>query len=275
MTPLDQLDAGAIPAIAELCRRGLTDPPSADELAGALFAPDQPAMVRGDPAVGVVATVRDAAGAGFVRLLVVDPAARANGHGRALLEAAETDIARSGARSVTVGADPPYYLFPGVLSTETAMLCLLERCRYRRADTNFNMVVDLRTVPADPGGTTTAGPADRDEVAAWMEKNWANWTPEVLRALDRGTLLISRDDEGIAGFCAYNVNRHGLLGPVGVRLGLIGRGAGAPLLIGALHRMRADGADHIEVAWVGPIVPYARVGGVISRVFFVYRKQLP
>ena len=107
-----------------------------------------------------------------------------------------------------------------------------------------------------------------------MKTHWANWGPEVLRALDKGTLLISRDGEGITGFCAWDVNRRDLLGPVAVRPGIIGRGAGVPLLVGALHRMRDAGADDIEVSWVGPIVPYARVGGDVGRVFFVYRKQL-
>jgi hypothetical protein len=39
--------------------------------------------------------------------------------------------------------------------------------------------------------------------------------------------------------------------------------------------MKADGQTRMEVSWVGPIVPYARVGGTVSRVFFVYRKKLP
>src|SRR5207302_6044491 len=107
---LERLDSGAVPAIAELCRRGLPDPPAADELADALFAPDQPATVRGHPDVGVVATV-EGEGGGYLRLLVVDPSARGRGHGHALLEAAEADLA--GTRSVTVGADAPYFLFPG------------------------------------------------------------------------------------------------------------------------------------------------------------------
>ena len=278
MTPLDRLDADSNDAIASLCARALARPPSASELAGGLWASDQPAVVRGDPAVGVVATVTGAVSGdpheGYVRLLLVDPDHRARGHGKALLAAAEQDLKDAGAARVTVGADAPYYLFPGVETVETAMLCLLERCRYHRHEANFNMTVDLADLPPDPGGTTVAVANERDEVAAWMKTHWANWGPEVLRALDKGTLLISRDGEGLTGFCAWDVNRRDLLGPVAVRPGIIGRGAGVPLLVGALHRMRDAGADDIEVSWVGPIVPYARVGGDVGRVFFVYRKQL-
>jgi hypothetical protein len=111
-------------------------------------------------------------------------------------------------------------------------------------------------------------------MAAFADASYPHWTSEVLRALDRGTLLIKRDDQGLSAFCAYDVNRRGLLGPIASRLDLIGKGASQSVLIGALHRMRAAGHERIEVSWVGPIVPYARVGGEVSRVFFVYRKTL-
>jgi ribosomal protein S18 acetylase RimI-like enzyme len=274
VTPLDRLGEEAVEAIADLCRRSLADPPAADEIAGALFAPDQPTNVRGDPDVGVVASV-EVDGRGYVRLLVVDPAHRGQSHGHALLEAAEADLAAAAVPAVTVGADAPYFLFPGVETTETAMLALLERHHYERAEANFNMAVDLAALPPDPGGHTVATAAERDEVDDWMTAHWANWRLEVLRALDKGTLLLARDDAGISAFCAYDVNRRGLLGPVAARFNLIGKGVAAPLILGALHRMRAGGRERGEVVWVGPIVPYARVGARVSRVFFVYRRLLP
>lgn len=264
---LDGIDA--------LCRRALADPPAASELADTLFAPDQPATVRGDPGVGLVATASaldPASDEGFIRLLAVDPASRGRGAGRALLAAAEEDLA--GKAVITLGADPPYYLYPGAPASEISLLCLLERTRYQRQEANFNMDVDLTALPPDPGGGVPATAEDRDEVEAWMAANWANWGPEALRALDKGSLLLGRDAEGITGFCAWDVNRAGWLGPVAVRLDLLGKGAAVPLLLGALHRMRAAGRDRVQVAWVGPIVPYARVGGVVGRVYFVYRKRL-
>src|SRR5260370_19961534 len=45
---LPTLGPSDLDAIAALCRRSLADPPEPDELAGCLFAPDQPATVRGD-----------------------------------------------------------------------------------------------------------------------------------------------------------------------------------------------------------------------------------
>lgn len=275
MTPLERLGISDTQAIADLCARSLARPPNADELRDGLFAPDQPAVVRGDPEVGVVAAVPSEAG-GSIRLLVVDPRRQREGHGSRLLRAAEADLrdGRHGKTVVTVGADAPYYLFAGVETTQTPMLCLLERHHYSRHEANYNMDVVLTDLPPDPGGPAIATAEDRDEVDAFMAAHWANWRLEVLRALGKGTLLIDRDGEGISGFCAWDVNRRGLLGPVAVRLDLLGKGAGIPLLVGALHRMRAAGMTEIEVSWVGPILPYARVGGTIGRVFFVYRKTV-
>jgi GNAT superfamily N-acetyltransferase len=272
MTPLATpvLGPDALDSVVALCNRSLSRPLMRADLEGALFAPDQPAVLRGDPDVGVVAAVAGKP-EGFIRFLVVDPAQRGNGHGHTLLAAAQTDLAASSV--ITVGADAPYYLFPGVETSQIELLCLLEAHRYQREEANFDMAVDLSLLPSDPGGTMLGTPADHDELTDWMDRHWANWKPEVLRALEHGTLLLARDDAGIAGFCAWDVNRGGLLGPIASRPDLIGSGVGRPLLLGALHRMRAAGATTIDVSWVGPIRPYATIGGRVSRVYFVYRRR--
>jgi predicted N-acetyltransferase YhbS len=261
------MTAPDIAAIAELCRRAVDDPPTESELMAALLADDQPVTVTGDPAVGVVATTRWE-GQGYIRLLAVDPDHRRRGHGRELLAAAEDALADC--PSITVGADAPYYLWPGVPSTSTACLCLLEARRYDRAEVNFNLNVDLLAIPPDPGGWEVA--TDEHEVASWTATHWSNWGPEALRAQRKGTLVITRDTSGITSMCAYDVNRRGLLGPVASRPDLIGQGVAVPALLGALHRVRADGRTTIEVSWVGPVRPYAKVGGTVGRTFFVYRK---
>jgi GNAT superfamily N-acetyltransferase len=270
-------------SISALCARGVRDAPTTDELAGALFAPDQPTVVLGDPSVGIVA-VAECSDGPHVRLLVVDPAQRGQGHGHALLQAAEDWARQAGHHTLLTGADPPYFLWPGVPSDETGLLCLFERRHYARAETNFNMDVDLAALPPDPGGHDRARPEDHDEVDSWMQTHWSNWTLEVLRALDKGNLLLSRDRKGqaeagpdrgtISAFCAFEVNRAGVLGPVAVRPELMGRGKGRAVLLGALHELRRRGRESVSVVWIGPIVPYALVGGRVSDVYFVYRKEL-
>jgi ribosomal protein S18 acetylase RimI-like enzyme len=273
VTRFELLDADRLQEVSDLCRRCLSDPPTRDELFSSLYSPDESVTVRGDPDVGIVATVCTGE-QGYVRLLGVDPAARGRGHGSALLRSAEEDLAAQGATSVQIGADPPYYLYPGVETTQTAMLGLLERHRYHRGESNFNMSVDLSGLPPDPGGHQVAASHEATEVRAWMRQHWPNWEAEVMRALERSTLLISRDAEGIAAFCAYDVNRGGVLGPTAVRGDLWGHGAGRPLIIGVLHRIGETGRRHAEISWVGPIRPYAGVGGHVNRVFFVYRRSL-
>jgi ribosomal protein S18 acetylase RimI-like enzyme len=271
---LELLDAARLDDVFDLCQRCLPEPPTKDELSASLFSPDDVVTVRGARGTGIVATVSSGT-QGHVRLLGVDPAVRGQGHGSALLRTAEEDLSERGATSVQIGADPPYYLYPGVETTQTAMLGLLEKHRYQRGESNFNMSVDLSALPPDPGGYDVAGAGEHTEISSWMREHWPNWEAEVMRALDRSTLLVSRDAKGIAAFCAYDVNRGGVLGPTAVRGDLWGQGVGRPLIVGTLHRMRAAGRRHAEISWVGPIRPYARVGARVNRVFFVYRRALP
>ena len=274
-TPV-RADRSDLEAIARLCQQSITAPPSANELDGALFAAEQPATVFVVPERGVAAVVECDDGP-HLRLLAVNPSARRQGLGQHLLQAAEDWARQEGHTVLITGADPPYFLWPGVPSGETALHCLLERRRYARTETNFNMHVDLSAVPKDPGGYALATQLDRSEVDAFMDHHWSNWRLEVLRALDKGNLVIERaeaGDGGITAFCAFEVNRTGLLGPVAVRPDLMGRGMGKSVLLGALHELRRRGAGDVSVVWVGPIAPYAAVGGRVTDVFFVYRKNL-
>ncbi|MBK5287581.1 MAG: hypothetical protein JJE46_03840, partial [Acidimicrobiia bacterium] len=58
-----ELGRDDLDAISALAARALIDPPTRDELDRAFFDAGQPAEIRGDPAVGVIATaMRDHAG---------------------------------------------------------------------------------------------------------------------------------------------------------------------------------------------------------------------
>jgi mycothiol synthase len=260
----------AVDDIAALCARAVARPLAVTELRDTLFAPDQPAIVRLAPGAGVVAVVRSER-EGYIRLLAVDPAHRRRGLGHILVHAAEEDLADLPV--VTVGADPPYFLFPGVPTTESGLCHLLERHHYVREETNYNVDVDLHTLVDGPAEGTEPDPQDREEVALWADRHWPNWLAEFMRAFDRGSLIMLRDGRGIAAMCAFDVNRAATLGPIASRPDLIGTGFARPLLLATLHRMRDKGYGHVEVLWVGPFVPYSRVGGKIGALFFVYRKR--
>lgn len=258
----------ALDEIVDLCARSVAQPFSAGELRKALFCADQPSIVRFRRDIGIVATCRQGADA-WVRILASDRDHRGRGNGRRLLEAAESDTAD--AKTLTIGADSPYFLFPGVPVEETGLCYLLERAHYVREEVNYNVVVDLGHLPEEQ--TSGEVPTDRDEMDEWATNEWPTWRLEFLRAFDQGGLLVTRDESGIAAACAFDVNRTRTLGPIAARLDLMGKGAARPLLARALRQMRSLGYDEIEVLWVGPIVPYVRVGGTIGRIFFVYRKR--
>ena len=230
--------------------------------------------MRGDPEVGVVASVvRN--GRGHIRMLVVAPEHRRLGIGTALVAGAEDDLRAAGVEDVRTGADAPDYLWPGIDVREVGLLSLLERRGYWKDDANFNMSVDLASLPADPGGWVPADEVGADELRMWLRAHYPHWEAEALPALERGVLVASRDGSGLTGFAAWNVNRRGWFGPTGVRPDLRGRGIGTPLLLAALHQMRGSGLATADIAWVGPIGFYAdTVGATINRVFFVFRKQL-
>jgi len=272
--PLALLGPDTVPAIARLCDESLDDPPTEADLRGSLFTPGFPVVVRGDPERGVVAScVRQEQA--HLRLLVVHPAVRGHGLGRALLDAAEQDLVP--APSITVGADAPDYLFPGVETTEVALHCLLESRHYVRGEANVNLGVDLGDLPAVPseGTASVARLEDREEVARWATAHWPNWEVEVLRCLDRSRLMVSRDHAGIVAVCCWDGARTGWVGPVAVRPDLIGQGRGRSVLVAALHQLRTQGRTRAEIGWVGPIRPYAQtVSAVLHRVFFVYRRRV-
>ncbi|MBM3674864.1 MAG: GNAT family N-acetyltransferase [Actinobacteria bacterium] len=262
-----------VTAIAALCAEAAADAPSADELAWVLTAAEPRATVVGDPDVGIAAVALHPEGA-YLRLLAVHPRARRRGHGRELLAEAEAVARAGGAPWLQVGAEAPWYLWPGVDTAELGLLCLLERARYTRVDSAWNMGVALAGLPHDPGGWRVARGTDRDAIDAWTQAHWVHWGAEMLRALALGRLVVTSDDDGIAAACAYGVCRDRYVGPVAVRPDLLGRGSGQAALLGALHRMRAEGHKHAEISWVGPICPYVRVGATIDRILSIQRKDL-
>ncbi len=149
---------------------------------------------------------------------------------------------------------------------------LFERRHYERIDANFDMTIDLATIPEDPGGHALAGPDDRDEVDVWMAEHWSNWRVEVLRALDKNNLVIARDDRGIRRVLWLR-GQPDRLPRTGRRASRLDRQRCRE----RCARRRAPRAPAPRpqldrISWVGPVVPYAALGGRVSTVYFVYRK---
>ena len=164
MTDPERLGPSDLDGIAAAVRPVVADPPSVDELDGALFAADQPAAIFGDPATGVVATVECDDGA-HIRLLAVDPSARGRGLGHALVQAAEDWAVAAGHRSLVTGADPPYFLWPGVPSAprprSSASSSAGTTAAPRRTSTWRSTSAAFPTIPV---GTTWPAPGDAAEL---------------------------------------------------------------------------------------------------------------
>lgn len=265
-----------IVAVASLCRRSLREELTEHEIRAALHDEHQDVWLGGDSQEGVVAITRagDDGNVGFIRLLVVDPSVRRRGIGSHLLRLVEEELCD--VDEISVGADAPHYLFPGVDTRDFDLMCLLEKHRYRRKEANLNLRLTLATlqdIPSD--GVALAAERDRDAVLTFAETHWPRFRDELPRALRNGTLVIAEDELGLAGFCAHSVGRRAWIGPAAVRPDLLGQGIGRSLVAGAAHDIHRLGwQDHMQIEWVGPLRPYASIGATLEATYIAYRKDL-
>jgi predicted N-acetyltransferase YhbS len=292
LTPAD------LPALAELCRRGLRDAVTPAVLERTLLAepglrPElQLGLWDGPRLIGAaLGSLRDTANgrAGGPRLLLVEPELRLRGFGSGLLAELERRLVVAGAAELRVGGLPPNYLWPGLDPRDTAALCMLERRGYKRAGEAVNMEVDLTARrawwTADdearlPAGWAIrrAGEQDREPLAAWAREQFSElWAWEVRAALNLqpAAAFVAERDGQLGGFACHSVSGlPGTFGPTGTAKALRGAGLGKALLLRCLADLREQGYERVEIGWVGPIAFYSRVAGAaISRVCWFYSKQ--
>jgi len=296
---LHELAEADLPALAELCRRGLDDPTD-ERLLRRLFLGEPgftpayhlAAADAGGLAGAIMGGWREGAdGAiGGVRLLVVAPERRREGLGGRLLGELERRMAAGGLREVHVGGVAPNYLWPGLdLRRHTPAYCFFQRHGYARAGEAVNMDVELarRDWAAEiaalrlPDGweVRRATSADRERALAWVAANWSeSWRFEAELAFDAPapTLALAVRGDAVGGFACWDVSGlWGTFGPTGTAEELRGRGLGRALLLAALAAMRAEGYARAEIGWTGPIAFYARAAGArIGRVCWFMAKTL-
>lgn len=207
---------------------------------------------------------------GYVKFLAVHPRARLRGLGSRLLEVAESFCRDNGASSVQIGNSAPFYVVPGVDVRVTEAICFLQSRGYRRAGEAVNQSVRLLGLDEPALPCHDADGYDLDRIMPWVVEHYPNWIAELQRSFDLGTTVVHDD----LGFACYDVNRDGWFGPMATRPDVRGRnGVGTATLLAVLHRMRARGYDHVEIAWSGPLLFYLKaVGARISRVFWTFAK---
>jgi GNAT superfamily N-acetyltransferase len=224
----------------------------------------------------------------FVQLVVVHPDARRAGRGHELLAAAEQFAWDQGAGEIRLEGAPPFYLWPGIDSMATEMLCLAESRAYQLSGMGLNMVMpSLFRAPAPDGVTIrrVLEDVDRGRVRSLIERTWPEWWPEAERAIEHGCCHgafatvgpVSRGaDPGEAvGFACHSVSRAGWLGPMGTDPTRRTGGIGHALVAQVCRDLMIAEYPDTEICWAGPLRFYAKAGATVSRTFRQYRLPRP
>lgn len=294
---LRELTAADLPALGELCRRGLRD--SVDEATLRRLVLDEPGprpelqlgLWDGTGLVGAaLGSLRATADglAGGPRLLLVAPELRRRGLGTRLMDELEGRLVAAGAAELRVGRLAPNYLWPGLDPRDTAALCLFEGRGYTRAGDAVNMAVELAGRDwwsrADEEGLAATGwalrraaPADEARLVAFVDAHFGElwvWEARLALAQDPPTAFVAEGQGAIGGFACHGVSGlPGTFGPTGTDPAVRGAGLGKALLLRCLADLKGRGFAAIEIGWVGPVGFYSKVAGAsISRVCWFLRK---
>ena len=253
---------------------------SVDDLLGVCWDTEEgPSIVLGDDTGAASASVRH--GLGAVQLLVVDPGARREGRGRALLDEATTWAFDNGAGHLMIGAAPPWYLWPGIDLRWTAGLVLAESAGFAPQGAALNMTCSTSVRIAPPSGVTIRRVVEDVDATAVLDlcvRAFAPaWRKEAARGIEHGACHAAFDERGaLLGFAAHSVNRAGWFGPTGVDPEKQRSGVGGPLLGACLQDLRVAGFDDCEISWIGPVGFYAKAAAAaVSRTFQLVGKQKP
>ena len=179
-----------------------------------------------------------------------------------------------------VGAEAPYYLWPGVDVRWTKALCLFESRGYHQVGAEMNMSLPTTFRSPAPDGVElrrVLEEADAAAVVGFCEREFPHWVPELRRGIDHGACHAAFPvGEGDAiGFACHSDNRNGWVGPMATDPNRRHRRVGAALLSELCKDLRVAGYPDAEVAWVGPVGFYAKTAGAaVSRTFRIVAKRL-
>lgn len=212
----------------------------------------------------------------WVRLVAVEPEARGNGAGSALLARAEDWIAAAGFDTARALDQPGNYLSPGIDARNSDAIEWMTRRGWIGGDENVNLLVDVTNNPRVTGERladaeqraraagyelSRAGAGDkaahRDAIAAAFTETWAF-------EVDRADAHFATRDGQLAAFAAHDGNNRGLgwFGPAGTFEAHRKRGLGQVLLLRCLLDVAGAGHDHCAIAWIGPRSFYERAASI-------------
>jgi N-acetylglutamate synthase-like GNAT family acetyltransferase len=190
----------------------------------------------------------------WLRILAVDPSARRQGIGTALL----------GDESA-VFAEPGNYLTPGVPMEDEGTRAFFRQRGFAETQSTWNLEVALDgTLPQADAIRPTH--ADADRVLSFVEREFGRiWRFEAARAFEREIppAFIAEEGGEIVGFAVHDVNNRGLgfFGPTGVARSMRGRGVGCRLLLASLADLRRMGYARAVIPWTDALEFYRKCCG--------------
>ena len=190
----------------------------------------------------------------WLRILAVDPDARRQGIGTALL----------GDESV-IFAEPGNYLMPGVPMEDQGARAFFRRRGFTEAHSTWNLEVALDgTLPE--AAATRPTHADADRVLFFVEREFGRiWRFEAAKAFEREVppAFIAEEGGEVVGFAVHDVNNRGLgfFGPTGVARSMRGRGVGCRLLLASLADLRRMGYGRAVIPWTDALEFYRKCCG--------------
>lgn len=188
-------------------------------------------------------------------------------------------LAEQGASSVTFGADLPYYLWPGIDTSNLPALALAQDSGFTLGGLALNLRLDTGLTRPTPFGVSisqvvaTGGQAQL--VRALIAANWPGWLAEWELGLVGGTAFAAFQDGRAVGFVNHSNLRPGWIGPLGTDPAERSHGIGAALMAAACADLRERGYGEAEIAWVGPLGYMADLGARPGRVFARATRPLP
>jgi GNAT superfamily N-acetyltransferase len=237
------------------------------------YGPDT--EVLGSDAGAAVLTVKrfgNIAGAWLV-LLAVHPDSRRNGVGRALTEECAARARHTGAVDLHLGNAGPRYVWPGVDYRFTAALALFEATGFEPYGAECNMTISTGFRSDSPAGVVIERETG-DGAAALAARCFPHWVDEVDRGVIAGRCFAARAGGETIGFACHSVNRRGWIGPMATAPDRQREGTGRALLSALCADLAGNGLRDAEIAWVGPVGFYAKVGARVSRVFRTAKLRL-
>ena len=248
---------------------------TADDLRACCF--EGGGEVIGDCDAALAFVVKDFGGVkvAWVLLVAVDPGARRQGRGRALVDEVLDRCRSEGVAEIHTGNCAPRYVWPGVDLSSTAALAFFQTLGFEAYDHGLNMVLSVGFRAEPPDGITVVRETG-DGAASLARREFPHWEDEISRGVERGTTFVARDAGGeTCAFGAHSVNRHTWIGPMATDPSRRHAGTGHAIL-GALAEDigRAHRVETAEIAWVAPIAFYAKAGATARRAFRVHRLRL-